>query len=291
LAINYLKMPDNRFIITVAQTGALVTKAMNPAVPEQPDEIAQSAYDCYNEGAAIVHIHARNPDGGTTGDASVFRDIHEKIRNKCNLILQDSTGGGSNLSVDQRTECLEALPEMASLNMGTMVRTIGNAAGTPFMNTRDEIEKFVRQMNQRGVKPEMEIYNVAMIYEANLLIEKGLLKKPYCVSLILGMAYQGAQEANLMFLPTYLHYIPEDAYFTALGVGRAQLTLGMMGIILGGNVRVGLEDNIYFKKGELASSNAQLVARMVRIAREVGKEPCTPEEARKFLGLKPVPAK
>jgi len=159
------------------------------------------------------------------------------------------------------------------------------------MNTRDEIEKFVRQMNQRGVKPEMEIYNVAMIYEANLLIEKGLLKKPYCVSLILGMAYQGAQEANLMFLPTYLHYIPEDAYFTALGVGRAQLTLGMMGIILGGNVRVGLEDNIYFKKGELASSNAQLVARMVRIAREVGKEPCTPEEARKFLGLKPVPAK
>jgi len=129
LAINYLKMPDNRFIITVAQTGALVTKAMNPAVPEQPDEIAQSAYDCYNEGAAIVHIHARNPDGGTTGDASVFRDIHEKIRNKCNLILQDSTGGGSNLSVDQRTECLEALPEMASLNMGTMVRTIGNAEG------------------------------------------------------------------------------------------------------------------------------------------------------------------
>jgi 3-keto-5-aminohexanoate cleavage enzyme len=284
-------MPENRFIITVAQTGALVTKKMNSAVPEQPDEIAQSAYDCYNEGAAIVHIHARNPDGSTTGSADIFREIHEKIRKKTNLILQDSTGGGSNLTVNQRTECLESGPEMASLNMGTMVRTIGEAAGTPFMNTRDEIESFVKRMNQFGVKPEMEIYNVSMIYEASILAEKGLIQKPYCMSLILGMAYQGAQEANMMFLPTYLQYIPEDAYFTALGVGRAQLTLGMMGIILGGNVRVGLEDNIYFRRGELATSNAQLVARMVRIAREVGKEPCTPDEARKILGLKPQAVK
>jgi len=284
-------MPDNRVIITVAQTGALVTKKMNPAVPEQPDEIAQSACDCYNEGAAIIHIHARNPDGSTTGSAAVFRDIHERIRKKCPVILQDSTGGGSNLSVEERTECLEAQPEMASLNMGTMVRTIGEAAGTPFMNTRMEIENFVKRMNQFGVKPEMEIYNVSMIYEANLLIEKGLIQKPYCMSLILGMAYQGAQEANMMFLPTYLHYIPEDAYFNTLGVGRAQLTLGTMGILLGGNVRVGLEDNIYYKRGELAKSNAQLVARMVRIARELGKEPCSPEEARKILGLKPLTAK
>jgi len=285
LATIYQKMPDNKVIITVAQTGALVTKKMNPAVPEQPDEIADSAYDCYNEGASIVHIHARNPNGTTSGHADIFRDIHDKIRRKCNLILQDSTGGGSNLSVEQRTQCLEALPEMASLNMGTMVRTIGEGAGTPFMNTRTEIENFVKRMNQFNVKPEMEIYNVAMIYEANLLIEKGLLQKPYCMTLILGMAYQGAQEANLMFLPTYLQYIPPGAFFTTLGVGRIQLDLGLLGMILGGNVRVGLEDNIYYKKGELASSNAQLVARIVRVARELGKEPCTPDEARQILGL------
>jgi len=278
-------MPDNKVIITVAQTGALVTKKMNPAVTEQPDEIADSAYDCYNEGASIVHIHARNPNGTTSGHADIFRDIHDKIRRKCNLILQDSTGGGSNLSVEQRTQCLEALPEMASLNMGTMVRTIGEGAGTPFMNTRTEIENFVKRMNQFNVKPEMEIYNVAMIYEANLLIEKGLLQKPYCMTLILGMAYQGAQEANLMFLPTYLQYVPPGAFFTTLGVGRIQLDLGLLGMILGGNVRVGLEDNIYYKKGELASSNAQLVARIVRVARELGKEPCTPDEARQILGL------
>jgi len=290
LAINYLKMPDDRVIITVAQTGALVSKKMNPAVPEQPDEIAQSAYDCYNEGAAVIHIHARDKEGRPTGSASVFKEIHEKIRRKCNAILQDSTGGGSNLSIEQRTECLEAQPEMASLNMGTMVRTIGEGAGTPFMNTREEIERFVCRMKQFGVKPEMEIYNVAMLYESQLLINKGILEKPYCTSLILGMAYQGAQEANVMFLPTYLQYIPEGAYFNALGVGRIQTTLGIMGMILGGNVRVGLEDNLYYKKGELATSNAQLVARMVRLARELGKEPCTPDEARKLLGLKPVTA-
>jgi 3-keto-5-aminohexanoate cleavage enzyme len=290
LAINYLTMPDNKVIITVAQTGALVNKQMNPNVPEQPDEIAQSAYDCYNEGAAVVHIHARNPDGSTTGSSSIFSEIHQKIRRKCNLILQDSTGGGSNLTIEQRTECLEAQPEMASLNMGTMIRTIGSGIGTAFSNTRTEIEGFVKRMNQFGVKPEMEIYNVAMIYEATLLIEKKLIQKPYCMTLILGMAYQGAQEANLMFLPTYLHYIPEDTYFQTLGVGRAQLSLGVMGLVLGGNVRVGMEDNIYCKKGELAKSNAQLVAKIVRIARELGKEPCTPDDARKILGLKPWPA-
>ena len=140
---------------------------------------------------------------------------------------------GANLTVEQRTECLEAQPEMASLNMGTMVRTIGEGAGTPFMNTRTEIENFVKRMNQFEVKPEMEIYNVAMISEANLLIEKGLIQKPYSMTLILGMAYQGAQEANMMFLPTYLQYIPENAYFTTLGVGRIQLGLGVLGMISG----------------------------------------------------------
>jgi 3-keto-5-aminohexanoate cleavage enzyme len=288
MAIKYLKMPDDKVIVTVAQTGALVTKKMNPAVPEQPDEIADSAYDCYNEGAAIVHIHARNPDGSTSGNPRIFNAIHEKIRKKCDLILQDSTGGGCNLSFEERSYCLEAKPEMASLNMGTMVRTIGEGAGTPFMNTRHEIESIVRRMNEHGVKPEMEIYNVTMLYEASLLISLGLIQKPYCMTLILGMAYQGAQEANLMFLPTYLQNIPEEAYFTALGVGRIQLSLGIMSITLGGNVRVGLEDNIYFKKGELATSNAQLVARIVRVARELGREPCTPAEARQILGLKPL---
>jgi 3-keto-5-aminohexanoate cleavage enzyme len=281
-------MPENKVIVTVAQTGALVSKKMNPAVPEQPAEIAQSAYDCYNEGAAIVHIHARNPDGSTTGSTEVFRDIHARIRQKCNLILQDSTGGGVNLTLEQRSECLAALPEMASLNMGTLVRTVGDSAGTFFSNSRAEIAGMVAEMNRLRIKPEMEIYNVTMIQESKHLIARGLIQPPYCATLILGMAYQGAQEADPMFLPTYIHNLPEQTYFTVLGIGKAQLSLGIMGMIMGGNVRVGLEDNLYYKKGELAKSNAQLVSRIIRIARELGKEPCSPDEARTLLGLRPV---
>lgn len=283
-----MKMPDNKVIVTVALTGALVTKKMNPALPEQPEEIAQAAYDCYNEGAAVAHFHARDKDGVPTGSADIFKDIHERVRNKCSIILQDSTGGGSNLTIEQRTECLEARPEMASLNMGTMVRTIGEMAGTPFMNTRADIEAFVTRMNQFGVKPEMEVYNLSMLRDVRIVIEKGLVQKPYCVNLILGMAYQGALEANPMYFTTYLQYLPEDCYFNSLGVGAAQTPVATLGMIYGGNARVGLEDNIYYSKGELAKSNAQLVERIVRVARDLGKEPATPEEARKILGLKPL---
>jgi 3-keto-5-aminohexanoate cleavage enzyme len=285
-----LKLPENKVIITVAQTGALVTKAQNPNLPEQPEEIAASAYDCYNEGAAIVHIHARDKNGITTGSAEVFRDIHERIRKRCNIVLQDSTGGGANLSVKERTECLEARPEMASLNMGTMMRTLGAAAGTPFANTRPDIEAFVTRMNEFGVKPEMEVYSLSMYREVNNLIEKGLLEKPYYVNLILGMAYQGALEANPLYLPVYLQFLPApgDTIFNTLGVGAAQTGITTIGMILGGCVRVGMEDNIYYRKGELAKSNAQLVGRIVRIARELGKEPATPDEARQLLGLKPL---
>ena len=285
--MSYIKLPSNKVIITVAQTGALVTKKMNPAVPEQPEEIAASAYDCYNEGAAIIHIHARDEEGVTTGSADVFRDIHERIWKRCNVVLQDSTGGGANLSIEQRTECLEAHPEMASLNMGTMVRTIGAGAGTVFMNTRADIEAFVKRMNQFGVKPEMECYNLAMIQEVQLLIKKGLLEKPYYVDLILGMAYQGALQYDPALFQTYLQYLSDDCMFNSLGVGPAQTAVATLGMIFGGAVRVGLEDNIYYTKGELAGSNAQLVARIVRIARELGKEPATPDEARDILGLKP----
>jgi 3-keto-5-aminohexanoate cleavage enzyme len=156
---------------------------------------------------------------------------------------------------------------MASLNMGTLVRTIGEGAGTAFMNSRADIEGFVKRMNQFGVKPEMEIYNIAMLQEVNVLIEKGLIQKPYNLNLILGMVYQGALEANPFLFTSYLQFMPDNAYFNTLGVGKAQLSLGTLGMLLGGNVRVGLEDNVYFKKGELAKSNAQLVARIVRIAR------------------------
>ncbi len=283
-----MKMPENKVIVTAALTGGSVTKKMNPALPEQPEEIARAAYECFNEGAAIAHIHARNPDGRVSGSASVFRDIHERIRAKSDMILQDSTGGGMGLSVEQRADCLNANPEMASLNMGTMVRTATDGSPSLYVNTRPDIEGFVRLMNKYGIKPEMEIYNPSMFREARYLIEKGLLQKPYCFNLIVGITYQGAMDANHMHLLTYLQNLPEDSYFNSLGAGLIQTSLCTLGMILRGNVRVGLEDNIYYREGELAKSNAQLVARIVRIARELGKEPVTPDEARKILGLKAV---
>jgi 3-keto-5-aminohexanoate cleavage enzyme len=282
-----IMLPKDKVIITVAQTGALVNKGMNPHVPEQPDEIIASAKECYDEGAAIVHIHARDRKGENTSNPGIFREIKEGIRKKCNLIIQFSTGGGPNLTQEQRVECLEAAPEMASLNMGSLMRISGKYAGVPWSNMPHEIESYVSKMRDLDVKPEMEVYNVSMFREVNDIIKKGLVKKPYYINIVLGMRYQGACDATPKVLNTMIDFLPDEAYFNCTAVGTAQLPLTTMAIVLGGCVRVGLEDNIYYGKGELAS-NAQLVARTVRIARELGKEPCTPDEAREILGLKPL---
>ncbi len=281
-----IRLPEDKVIITVAQTGALVTKKMNPGLPEQPDEIAESAYACYQEGAAVVHIHARDKDGSTTGSKEVFQEIHNKIRAKCNIVIQDSTGGGPNLTLEQRVECIHAKPEMASLNMGSLMRVSGQYKGVPFSNMPEEIEHYVTQFRQMGIKPEMEVYSHSMLRDVENLIKKGLVEKPYYINLVLGMMYQGAVEATPKYLSSLLDFLPEDAVFNVTPVGPAQLPLTTMAMILGGCIRVGMEDNIYYRKGELVKNNAQFVARAVRIARELNKEPATPDEARTILGLK-----
>jgi 3-keto-5-aminohexanoate cleavage enzyme len=280
-------LPNDKVIITVAQTGALVNKSMNPNIPEQPAEIAESAYACYNEGAAIVHVHARDKTGENTADIEVFKAIHEGIRSKCNIIVQDSTGGGPNLTQEERINCLQAGPDMASLNMGSMMRIAGKYAGIAWSNMPHEIEMYVSRMRELGIKPEMEVYNLAMFREVNGLIKKGLVDKPYYVNLVLGMRYQGACDATPKILNTLIDFLPDDAIFNCTAMGVMQLPITAMAMILGGCVRVGLEDNLYYRRGELAT-NAQLVARTARIARELGKEPATPDEAREIFGLKPL---
>lgn len=283
-----IKLPEDKVIITVAQTGAwpLVTKGLNPNLPEQPDEIAESAYACYQEGAAICHIHARDKEGKSTGTREVFQEIHDRIRSQCNIILQDSTGGGPNLTFEQRIECLHAKPEMASLNMGSLMRVSGQYKGIAFANLREDIETYVTRMKDLKIKPEMEVYSHAMFREVENLIKKGLVEKPYYINLVLGMTYQGALDATPKHLHSLIEFLPEDAIFNLTAVGAAQLPLTTLSMILGGCIRVGMEDNTYYRKGELAKSNAQLVARAVRIARELNKEPATPDEARKILGMK-----
>jgi 3-keto-5-aminohexanoate cleavage enzyme len=279
-------IPFDKVIITVAQTGAITNKKLNPNVPEQPAEIAESAYECFNEGAAICHIHARDLNGKNTSDESVFKDIHRKIREKCDLIIQDSTGGGPNLTQEQRIECLKAQPEMASLNMGSLMRISGPYKGVPWSNMPEEIDQYIGEMNKRNIKPEMEVYNHAMLEEVKRLIAQGKVTKPYCINLVLGMRYQGAEAATPQNIVSMVNRLPEGALFNTTGVGKDQTSTATIGMLMGGSVRVGLEDNIYYAKGELAKNNAQLVARIVCIARELGKEPATPREARQILGLK-----
>lgn len=277
-----------KVIVTAALTGGVHTKQSNPNLPEQPDEIAEAAYECYNEGAAIAHLHARDKSGKPTGDPEVFAAIHRLIREKCNIIIQDSTGGGPGLTLEERLRCLDTGPEMASLNMGTMLRTIGSQAGTAWVNTRQDIERFVQEMLSRGIKPEMEIYHHGMFREVHNLISKGLVEKPYYVNFVLGMAYQGAVEATAENLVTLTQLLPPDTIFNCCAIGAAQFRITTLSVLLGGMARVGMEDNIYYSKGVLAKSNAELVAREVRIIRDLGFEIASPDEARQILGLNPV---
>ena len=281
-----MKLPNGKVIITASLNGAFVTKDMNPNVPEQPEEIAQAALECYNAGAAIVHIHARDEEGKPTGTKDKFKEIMDKVKEKCDeIIVQFSTGGGANLTIEERVKCLEAKPEMASLNMGTLMRQTGAFAGVPFSNMTKDIEIWAQTMLENDIKPEMECYSQGMFRDVRNLIKKELVKPPFYCNFVLGMVYQGAIEANPETLQSMYSFLPENTYFNVTATSRAQLPVTTMGMIMGGAVRIGLEDNIYYSKGVLAKSNAQLVERTVRIANELNIEPATPAEAREILGV------
>jgi 3-keto-5-aminohexanoate cleavage enzyme len=281
-----MKLPAGKVIITAALDGAMVTKDMTPYVPEQPDELAQAALDCYNAGASIVHIHARDEQGKPTGSKEKFEEVLAAVRGKCkDIIVQFSTGGGANLTIEERVRCLDALPESASLNMGTLMRQTGEFAGQPFSNLTKDIEAWATKMRELNIKPEMECYSQSMYRDVRNLISKGLINAPYYVNIVLGMQYQGAVEATPETLNSMIEFLPDDCYFNCCAVGAAQLPVTTMSMIRGGAIRVGLEDNIYYSKGVLAKSNAHLVERSVRIARELNIEPTTPDEARQILGI------
>lgn len=276
-----------KILITAALTGGLHKKAANPNLPEQPDEIAEAAHAAYNEGAAIVHLHARDPQGKLSCDPKIYLALHEKIRSRCDIILQDTTGGGPNLDLDQRLASLEANPEMASLNMGTMVRLHDAYRGTMNFNPPWEVERYAKAMLGRDIKPEMEVYNPSMFRDVQNLIDKGLVKKPYYINLVIGINHQGGLDPNVQSLQMMLDALPkwDDVILNVSGIGRAQLHVTTMGMLFGTNIRVGMEDNIYYSKGVLVKSNAELVARSVRLARELGFEIASTQEARNLLGV------
>lgn len=268
-----------KLIITAALTGAEVTKDLQPNLPVSPDEIAEAAYECYLAGVSIVHVHARDEKGEPTQSYDVYKEIKEKIEAKCNVIVQPSTGGATWHTPDERLQPVDLKPEMATLSCGTV-----NFGNDVFMNSGEHIEKFALKMKENGVKPEIEVFERGMIQNAKNLIKKGLISEPVHFDFVLGVpgACPGTPE-DLMFM---ISQLPQNSTWTVAGIGRSETPLATMAIILGGHVRVGFEDNIYYSKGRLAKSNAELAERVVRISKELGREIATPDEARKILGLK-----
>lgn len=280
-----------KVIITVAQTGGFHGKEANPNLPEQPEEIAKSTYDCWNEGAAVAHIHVRNKNGKPTADPKITSEVFQLVKNKykCDIVLAVTTGVSPQSTVEERIMAIDTTPppEMASLNMGTMVRTKWGE-GTIFLNTRSQIESFAKVMLERGIKPEMEVYHHGMMRDVDNLVQKDLVRKPYYINFVFGMTHQGALAAGIRDLISIKDYLIPDAVFLVSAIGPGQLPLTTLSVLLGGHMRVGMEDNVYYRKNALAESNAQLVARSVRTLKELEFDIATPHEAREILGLRPI---
>lgn len=272
-----------KLIITAAICGAEVMKEHNPAVPYTIDEIVREAKSAYEAGASIIHLHVRWDDGSPTQDKGRFKEAIDAIRAAIpDVIIQPSTGGAVGMSNDERLQPLELHPEMATLDCGTL-----NFGGDEvFMNTENTIIYFAERMNALGVKPELEVFDKSMIDMALRLHKKGYIKKPMHFDLVQGV--NGGISGELRDFVFLRESLPPDATYTVAGVGRYEFPLAMAAIIDGGNVRVGLEDNVYISKGVLAKSNGELVEKVVRMAKELGREIANPHEARKILGLAPV---
>ncbi len=268
----------DKLIITAAVTGSLPTRRMTPHVPITPEEIVRDGMACEAAGASVIHLHARDPrDESPASDYALFEAICQGIRSETRLISQISTGGRAGMAYEQRCERLKLKPEMASLTTGSV-----NFPNSVYENSPDLIEALAADMQTYGIKPEMEIFDVSMISNATALLAKGLVAAPLHFDFVMGL--KGAIPASVENLVHMRNTIPGDATWTVAGIGRAQLPMTTHAILMGGHVRVGLEDNIYYRRGELAT-NAQLVERVVQLARIVGREVATPDEARQILHL------
>jgi len=268
-------------IITVATTGAWPTKKDNPNVPLTPKEIAEDVYECYKAGASVAHLHMRDDEGKGTMDKGKFEETVKLIREKCDIVLNLTTSGALEATDETRQAHLKSIrPEMASYDCGSM----NWAHTTVFLNTPKFLEELGKTMEEFEIKPEIEIFDPGMIYNAMYYVKKGVLKEPLHYQFVLGAAGGiGATVENLVYLKSLL---PENSTWSAFGIGKAHIPILLATIALGGHVRVGMEDNVMFGKGQLAESNKQFVERTANIIKESGYEVATPNDAREILGLK-----
>ena len=282
---------NDTVIITCALTGGIHGKEANPNLPEQPDEIVEQGVEAWRAGAAILHVHARNPDGSNTMDQAIYSELHERLCAETDAVIQLTTGGSPLLSVEERLNTVFLAPEMCSLNMGLLNFFI-RGEQVFFANHRSDIERFAHEIRARDVKPELEVYNSAMLEEVDYLLGLGIFEPPYTINFVLHTPTQGGQRGtpgNLFDMLHRLRDLPvsqEDLHVNVTSMGPTQLPITTIGLAMGLNVRVGMEDNVYYRRGEPLQNNAQLVERTVRIARELDREPATPDEARQMLGLR-----
>ena len=272
-----------KLIITAAICGAEVTKAHNPAVPYTVREMVNEAKSAYNAGAAIIHVHVREDDGTPTQSRERFRVVMDAIRAELpDVIMIPSTGGATGMSPEERLQPTELFPEMATLDCGTC-----NFGDEIFDNTMPNMRVFGKRMIENGIKPEYECFEMGHIDTILDMARKGEVPgDPMQFNFVLGV--KGCTPATVQNLCWMVNAIPKSATWTATGIGRAAFTLAAPTIVMGGNVRVGFEDNIYLSRGVKAASNGELVEKVVRLSRELGRDIASPEEARRILSLKPL---
>jgi len=264
-------------IITCAPVGAEVRIDQTPYLPYTPKLLGETARAVREAGGSIIHVHCRNDDGTNTHSVERFRQAYEAIREQSDLIVQFSTGGAIGMTPEERSSVLQLRPEMATLTCGSV-----NFGDDIFENSFPIMRGILKKMNEFGVRPELEIFDKGHISNARRLARERLLSFPQHVDLVLGVP--GGLDATVQNLCDLVDDLPEGCTWSVAGIGRQQLPMAMAAVAMGGHVRVGLEDNLFYTRGRLAR-NEELVARVARIAAEAGRPVATPDQARKIVGL------
>jgi 3-keto-5-aminohexanoate cleavage enzyme len=278
-------------IITCALTGGIHGKEANPNLPEQPDEIVAQGIEAWQAGAAVLHVHARAQDGSNTMEPAIYDELHRRLCRETDAIVQLTTGGSPRLPVEERLNTVLLAPEMCSLNMGLLNFFI-RGEQVFFANHRSDIERFTEQIRARRVKPELEIYSAVMLEEAAQLLALGILEPPHPINFVLHTPTQGGARGtprNLLDMWERLDELPvarSDLRVTVSAMGATQLPMTTIACAMGLNVRVGMEDNVLYRRTQPVRRNAELVERAVRIAAELERPIATPAEARALLGLR-----
>jgi 3-keto-5-aminohexanoate cleavage enzyme len=269
-----------KMVITCAVCGAETTREQNPNLPLTPEEIADASYEAHLAGASIVHLHVRDEHGQPTQDVAVFKAAMDLIRQKCDVVIEVTTGGAVGMTPEERLQPITLEPEMASLDCGTV-----NFCEDYIVNTLPMMREFAQEMLAHKVRPTLECFDLSHIYASHVLIEEGLVKPPFHYGLV--MNAPAGVRYDVETLGFFVRRLPPSSYWTVMGIGgRASFQSHYGALALGGFIRVGLEDNVYYSKGVLAESNAQLVERAARLAREAGCETATPADVREIFELR-----